>query len=107
MAPNQAPNEARVEAVDGEIVFEDDYITLRLLDFDSASCLARLAIDEFHSNVGFYNIWISFASGAEICVEHDGASRRRNLRPIVQSDRPDDVLERIAVMRISDSAIPA
>lgn len=101
------PNGALREVTDGEIVFEDDYITVRLLDFDAASCQARLAIDEFHPNVGFYQIWIGFASGAEVCVEHDGGNRRRNIRPVVQSDEQDDFLKRIVVMRIRDSAIPA
>jgi hypothetical protein len=93
--------------MDGEIVFEDDYITVRLLAFDPAACQARLAIDEYHSNVGFYHIWIGFGSGAEVCVEHDGSNRRRNIRPVVQSEHRDDVLKHIAVMRIRDSAIPA
>jgi hypothetical protein len=87
---------------DSEKQYEDSHITLRLLDFDPTTGRASLAIDEQDSNVGFYYIWVRFASGNETRIDYDGGNPRRDLNPVVVTAYPNDVIREVTVKRVRD-----
>lgn len=82
--------------------FADGHIVLRLLGFDPSSRQCRLAVDENHPNVGFYYIWVTFASGDETRIDYDGANPNRNNRPVVESSHINDFLKSIRATRVRD-----
>lgn len=83
--------------------FADGHIVLRLLGFDPTSPRqCRLAIDEDHPNVGFYYIWVTFASGDETRIDYDGGNPNRDNHPVVTSNHVNDGLKSIRAKRVRD-----
>jgi hypothetical protein len=97
-----------MEMNDGEAIFEsqkrfqDDRITIRLLDFHAESGRVSIAVDEHRPNVGFYYIWINFQSGDEMRIDYDGGNPMRNTCPIFITSHKNDVLKEIKAKRIRD-----
>ncbi len=80
--------------------FADSHIVVRLLGFDPTSGQCRLAIDENSLNIGFYYIWVTFASGDETRIDYDGGNPNRNNRPIIKSNHVNDSLSGIRAKRV-------
>jgi hypothetical protein len=86
---------------DSQKVFEDEHILLRLMSFDPSSGTCRLAVDEKHSKVGFYYIFVKFGSGDEFRIDYDGGGLR-DTRPIAKSDHRNDMVTSVEVKRVRD-----
>jgi hypothetical protein len=83
-------------------VFEDEHILLRLMSFDPSSGLCRLAVDEKHSKVGLYYIFVRFGSGDETRIDYDGGNPMRDTRPIANSSHRNDTVTSVNAKRVRD-----
>jgi hypothetical protein len=56
------------------IQFEDDFIEIRILGFDSFTGVGDLSVERKQANVGFYYIHLTFRSGNTIRIDYDSAN---------------------------------
>ena len=83
-------------------VFEDEHITLNLVESNPISGESQFTIDEREENVGFYYITVVFESGDQSRLEYDGGNPRRDKYPVIKSNHLKDAIADISAIRVRD-----
>jgi hypothetical protein len=88
--------------------FSDEHISVRILEFDPATGKATIDIEEKagDGNVGFYYIWVRFASNDSTRIDYDGGNPRRVKRQLVSTTHRNDSISGIEAKRVRDTVTP-
>jgi hypothetical protein len=93
----------------GNKMFSDEHITVGVLEFDPKTGKAIIGIEENKAddeNVGFYFIWVKFASNDSTRIDYDGGNPHRVKRPPVSTSHRDDSISGIEAKRVRDTVAP-
>lgn len=83
-----------------KILFQDDYITVRIPHFDSQSGQVEVLVDHKQEPSGDYYIWVHFKSGDSSRMDYNGANPN-NPRPwVVNSSHRNDTITRVEAKKI-------
>lgn len=82
------------------ILYQDDYITVRIPRFDSVSGVGEVLVDHKREPSGDYYIWVHFRSGDSTRLDYSGANPN-NPRPwIINSSHVNDRITRVEAKKI-------
>jgi len=93
---------SRGRILSNDATFEDDHITVELLNFEPYSGVAQVVVREKHDAVGFYYIWVNFESGNSTRFDYDGGNPNRVFVLEGRTIERDDKIKEIIVKRIRD-----
>jgi hypothetical protein len=83
-----------------KILFQDDYIGVRILRFDPRSGRAEVLVDHKREPSGDYYIWVHFESGDSTRLDYKGANPN-NPRPwIINSSHQNDTITKVEAKKI-------
>src|SRR5258708_6235856 len=84
------------------LAFEDEHITIELLDFNSHTGVVQVIVREKHERVGFYYIWVNFKSGDSSQIDYDGGNPNREQALTIRTTHRDDNIKEMIVKRVRD-----
>ena len=85
-----------------QVVFEDEHIAIRLVDFTPHTGAALVAVDEKHQRVGYYYIWVNFESSDSTRFDYDGGNPNRVQTLEARTTHRNDKIKEIVAKRVRD-----
>jgi hypothetical protein len=83
-----------------KILFQDDYITVRIARFDPQSGRGEVLVDHKREPSGDYYIWVHFKSGDSTRMDYNGANPN-NPRPwVINSSHRNDTITKVEAKKI-------
>ncbi len=83
-----------------KILFQDDYITVRIARFDPQSGFGEVLVDQKREPSGDYYIWVHFKSGDSTRMDYNGANPN-NPRPwVINSSHRNDTITKVEAKKI-------
>jgi hypothetical protein len=83
-----------------KILFQDDYITVRIARFDPQSGCGEVLVDHKGEPSGDYYIWVHFESCDSTRMDYNGANPN-NPRPwVINSSHRNDTITKVEAKKI-------